>query len=400
MEDEMKFTWSNRTKLIFGAGEFEKLGTEAAAVGKKALIVTGKSSTKRTGVLDKAVSLLKVAGVSSTVFDEIEPNPRSKTVDRAAEILKEKGCDFVIGLGGGSPMDASKAIAVVASAGGSIWDYIYSNPDKEMREVTSVLPIVTVPTLAATGSEANGGSVITNWETNEKAPLIHPLMYPVFSIVDPELGASVPADYTGDGGIDIISHVMETYFSSSVKTPLQDRFSEGVIRTVMDHLGLAMTNGNDIDARSHLSWASSVALSGIVNAGRLGGFPMHAMEHSISAHYDISHGRGLAILMPHLMRYTAEVAPDKYVLFAKNVFFVDTDSMSPEAAIDAGITKFTEWMKQTNVYFTLSDVGIDSEKFEIMADDIIRVSGYGNDYIDNARKLHKEDIIKIFEMAR
>ncbi|MBU1319643.1 MAG: iron-containing alcohol dehydrogenase [candidate division Zixibacteria bacterium] len=396
----MKFIWSNRTKLIFGAGEFAKLGIEAAAIGKHALIVTGKSSTKRSGVLDKAMDLLRAAGVSSTVFDEIEPNPRSKTVDRAAATLKEKGCDFVIGLGGGSPMDAAKSIAVVASSGGSIWDYIYSNPDKEMRDVTSVMPIVTVPTLAATGSEANGGSVITNWETNEKAPLIHPLMYPVFSIIDPELTASVPADYTGDGGIDIISHVMESYFSSPVHTPLQDRFSEGVIRTVMDHLGLAMANGNDIDARSHLSWASTVALSGIVNAGRLGGFPLHAMEHSISGHYDISHGRGLAILMPHLMRYTAEVAPDKYVQFAKNVFFVDTDSMSPEAAIDAGISKFTEWMKQTSVYFTLSDVGIGSEKFEVMADDIIRVSGYGKDYIDNARNLYKEDIIKIFEMAR
>lgn len=394
----MKFTWANRTKLIFGAGEFSRLGTEAAKIGKKAFIVTGKSSTKKSGVLDRAIGLLNTANVSSMVFNEIEPNPRSTTVNRAAKILTDNGCDFVIGIGGGSPMDASKAIAVVASAGGSIWDYIYSGPDKKMREVTSVLPVVAVPTLAATGSEANGGSVISNWETNEKAPLIHPLMYPVFSIVDPELTASVSPDYTGDGGIDIISHVMESYFSSTAYTPLQDRFSEGVIRTVMDHLGRAMTNGNDIDARSHLSWASSLALSGIVNAGRVGGFPLHSMEHSISGHYDISHGRGLAILMPHLMRYTSEVAPAKYVQFAKNIFFVETDSISQEAAVNAAISKFTQWMKKTNVYHTLSDAGIGSEKFEVMADDIIRVSGRSG-YLDNARKLYKEDIIKIFEMA-
>jgi alcohol dehydrogenase YqhD (iron-dependent ADH family) len=395
----MKFTWNNPTRVIFGAGEFEKLGEEASKIGKSACIVTGKSSTKRTGVLARAVELLTGSGVESITFDEIEPNPRSTTIDRAADVVRGNKCDFVIGLGGGSPMDASKAIAVAAVNEGPIWDYIYDGSEKQVREFTSVLPIVTVPTLAATGSEANGGAVITNWETRQKTGLIHRLMYPRFSVVDPELTVSVPSDYTGDGGIDIMSHVMESYFSSSVHTPIQDRFSEGVIRTVMDSLGRAMEDGSDIAARTQLSWASTVALCGIVNAGRLGGFPMHCMEHALSACYDISHGRGLAILMPHLMRYTAEVKAEKYIQFAKNVFFVDVGSMSAEEAANTGISNLVDWLKEVGMYLTLADVGIGSEKFEEMAETTVRIYGRGRDYIDNARKLRKEDIISIFEMA-
>ncbi len=396
----MNFVWANTTRIIFGAGEFEKLGQESARIGKRAMIVTGRSSTKKSGVLDKAVDLLKQSGVDSIVFDKIEPNPRTTTIDKGADIVRSEGCDFVIGLGGGSPMDASKAIAVVAAGGGGIWDYIYDGSDKQLREVDKVLPIVTVPTLAATGSEANGGSVVSNWENDQKAPLIHPLMYPVFSIVDPQLTVTVSPEYTGDGGIDIISHVMETYFSSPVVTPIQDRFSEGVIRTVMDHLGRAMINGEDIEARTQLSWASTVALCGIVNAGRLGGFPLHAMEHTLSAYYDISHGRGLAILMPHLMKYTSETHPDKYVQFAKNIFFVDVDSMPVSDAVDAGIARFVDWMKSVNMSLGLSDVGIGPEKFDEMAEMTVRVAGRGNDYIDNIRQLRKDDIVAIYEMAK
>jgi alcohol dehydrogenase YqhD (iron-dependent ADH family) len=395
----MKFTWTNTTRIIFGVGEFENLGEESSKVGKRACIVTGKSSTRRSGVLDRAIELLTASGVESTVFDQIEPNPRATSIDRGADVVKANKCDFVIGLGGGSPMDASKAIAVAAANDGSIWDYIYDGSDKQVRQFTSVLPIVTVPTLAATGSEANGGAVITNWETGQKTGLIHPLMYPRFSVVDPELTVSVPPDYTGDGGIDIISHVMESYFSSSVYTPIQDRFSEGVIRTVMDHLGRAMKDGSDIEARTQLSWASTVALCGIVNAGRVGGFPMHAIEHALSACYDISHGRGLAVLMPHLMRYTAEVKPEKYVQFAKNVFFTDVDSISRDRAVENGISRLVAWMKSIGMHFTLSDLGIGTDRFEEMAETTVRIYGRGRDYIDNARQLRKEDIVKIYEMA-
>jgi len=395
----MKFEWKNPTRVIFGAGEFSRLGEEASAIGKHALIVTGKSSTRKSGVLDKSIELLNASGVDSTVFDEIEPNPRSTSIDRAASIVKESACDFVIGLGGGSPMDAAKVISVVAAGGGSSWDYIYHSPDVEVRPVESALPIITVPTLAATGSEANGGAVVTNWEENDKAPLIHPMMYPVFSIVDPELSISVPTNYTADGGVDIISHAMETYFSSPVFTPLQDRITEGIIRTVMESLPRAVKDGTDLEARTQLSWCSTVALCGIPNAGRLGGFPIHAIEHALSAHYDISHGRGLSILMPHIMKHTSEHKLDKYVAFARNIFFVDVDSMSPQDAAIEGISRFVDWQKTVGMHLSLSDVGIDKSKFDEMADDTIRLYGYGEKFINNLRPLYREDILKILEMA-
>jgi alcohol dehydrogenase YqhD (iron-dependent ADH family) len=395
----MKFEWSNTTRVIFGVGEFSRLGDEASKIGKHTLIVTGKSSTKRTGVLEKAISMLNDSGVETTVFDEIEPNPRASTVDRAAAVANSNGCDFVIGIGGGSSMDACKTIAVVAAGGGKCWDYVKDGTDKKLREAVAALPIVTVPTLAATGSEANGGAVITNWDTYEKSVFIHKLQYPRFSIVDPELTVTVNRDYTADGGIDIISHVIESYFSCTDYTPVQDRFSEGVIRTVMEHLPRAMNDGSDLEARTQLSWCSTVALSGMVNAGRVGGFPLHAMEHSLSGHYDISHGRGLSILMPHLMRYTAEVSPDKYAQFARNIFLIDIDSMSVQDAAAAAVDKFEAWMKETGVYHRLSEVGIDSKKFDVMAEDTVRIYGNGKDHIPNARPLKKEDIVVIYEMA-
>jgi alcohol dehydrogenase YqhD (iron-dependent ADH family) len=395
----MKFTWANPTRIIFGVGEIARLGEEASQIGSHALIVTGKSSTRKSGLLDRVMGLLKEKSVKSTVFDEIEPNPRTTTIDRGAEIAHSKGCDFVIGLGGGSPMDAAKGIALAAVNEGPFWDYVYHGEGKTFRQATKALPIVAVPTLAATGSEADSGGVFTNWETHEKAGAFGPVLFPKFAIVDPELTVSVSLEYTGDGGIDIISHVLESYCSSTAVTPLQDRFSEGVIRTVMQFLGRAMKDGGDIEARTHLSWASTIALCGLVNAGRVGGFPLHAMEHALSGYYDISHGRGLAILMPRLMRYTAEETPGKYVLLARNLFFADVSSMTPADAANLGIDKFVEWLESVNMSLRLSDVGIGSEKIEAMADDTVRIYGRGRDYIDNARTLYREDIVKIYEMS-
>lgn len=395
----MKFTWANPTRIIFGVGEIARIGKEASQIGSHALIVTGKSSTRKSGLLDRVVGLLKEQNVKSIIFDEIEPNPRTTTIDRGAEIAQSKGCDFVLGLGGGSAMDAAKGIALAAVNEGPFWDYVYHGEGETFRQATTALPIVAVPTLAATGSEADSGGVFTNWETHEKAGAFGPMLFPKFALIDPELTVSVSSEYTGDGGIDIISHVLESYCSSFALTPLQDRFSEGVIRTVMQFLGRAIRDGGDIEARTHLSWASTVALCGLVNAGRVGGFPLHAMEHALSGYYDISHGRGLAILMPSLMRYTAEAKPEKYVQLARNLFFVDVASMTPEEAAKVGIDKFVEWLESVNMSLKLSNVGIGQEKIEAMADDTVRIYGRGRDYIDNARKLYRDDIIKIYQMA-
>lgn len=386
-------------KIIFGVGEVSKAGEEASKIGKKALLVTGRSYAQKSGLLDKVANLLTNHNVDYVHFNEIEPNPRSATVDKAGRVARENNCDMVIGLGGGSVMDASKAIAAVAVSGRPIWDYIYNEDPAKMRIIEAALPIMMIPTFAATASEGNRGGIITNWETNQKAGFFSDHVFPKTSIVDPELTVSVGRESTIDGAMDIISHVIESYFTGPENTPLQDRFAEGIIRTVMDNLEVLLERPDDLVARSNLSWCSTMALLGPVNLGRPGAFPLHFIEHALSGHYDIAHGRGLAIMLPPLMRYTYINRAEKYATLTKNVFFVEIDKMDVEQAALAFIEKFEEWMKSVGMFTRLSEVGIGDEKFEAMADDTITLYGGGKDFIYSNKKLYKVDLIKLFEMA-
>lgn len=395
----LNFTFYNPTKIIFGPGEIDKVGIEAHKVGQNAIIITGKRSSSAFGIINRVTDYLEREGIGAIVFDKIEPNPRSITIDSAAELARKNKCDMVIGVGGGSPMDAAKGVAVAAVNDGPIWDYV-SHGQPIPKKINKALPIIEIPTLAATGSEANSGAVISNWETHEKAVLGHPLLFPKFTIIDPELTVTVPKDYTIDGGVDIICHVIESYFTGVEESPIQNRFSLAIIRTVMDYLPLAVKNPKDINARTQLSWASAVALAGMVNSGRGGSFPLHAMEHALSAHYDISHGRGLALLLPRLMDYTYKTRPEPYVLLAREAFGAPTEEKSETEIARMSIDAMRDWLGSVERDITMSDVGInDDSKFAQMAEDTIRIYGQGKGYLINPKPLHKEDIVNIFKMA-
>ncbi len=392
------FTFHLPTKIIFGPGEIDKVGREARQLGERAMIVTGKRSASATGIIHKVTDFLEKEGVAAVVFDKIEPNPRATTIDEAARLANENGCDFIIGLGGGSPMDAAKGVAAAAAEKQPIWEFV-NHGQPTLKKLTKALPIMAIPTLAATGSEADSGGVISNWETHEKAVLAHPLLFPKVSIIDPELTITVPKDYTIDGGVDIISHVIESFFTGAEETSIQDRFSMSIVRTVMDNIPKVMANPEDIDARSQLSWCSALALSGVINSGRGGPFPLHAMEHALSGYYDISHGRGLALLLPRLMTYTVAARPQKFALMAEELYHVNRSMPVMEKAA-AGIDRTIEYLKKIERYITLPDVGIkDDSKFEQMADDTLRIYSARGEYLDNPKKLYKKDIIKIFEMS-
>lgn len=394
-----KFVLRLPVKIIFGVGEVSKVGEEAAKIGKKAFLVTGRSHAQKSGLLDKVIGFLKDSGVDYTQFAGIEPNPRSTTIDEAGRIARENSCDFILGLGGGSVMDASKAIAVVTLSGYPIWDYVYNDDPKKIRQVDAALPIMLIPTFAATASEGNRGGIISNWETNQKAGIFSDHLYPKTSIVDPELTVTVGRESTIDGAADIICHVIESYLTGPDNTPLQDRFSEGVIRTVMENLEILLDRPDDLAARTNMSWCSTMALLGPVNLGRPGAFPLHFIEHALSGHYDIAHGRGLAIILPPLMRYTYKSRPQKYAALAENIFFEDIGNMDPETAAMTFIEKLEKWMKKMDMYTRLSQVNIDDKKLDVMADDIIAIYGGGRDFIYSNKKLYKDDIIKIFNMA-
>jgi alcohol dehydrogenase YqhD (iron-dependent ADH family) len=396
----LPFDFRLPTKIYFGPGKIDNIGNYLKPVGKKGLIVTGQSSMRKLGILDKVTSLLKKSKIDSVVFEGIEPNPRHTTCDKAAALARESGCDMIIGLGGGSSMDAAKGVAVGAKTAISIWDYVHTDSSRPTKRITEALPIICIPTIAATGSEADSGGIISNWETHEKSGIWGAALFPTASIVDPELTISCPPDYTADGGVDIISHVIEGYFTSTSEAFLQDRLSEAIIKTVVKYLPRAIKDGKDLEARTHLSWSSTLALSGLINSGRGGSYPLHALEHVVSAHYDISHGRGLALLLPALMDYTMPARPEKFVELGQNVFDLtfDTDDINHAAKISIDALK--GWLASIGRYITFSDLGINDSKFEIMADDLVRLNMQSQPYMINPRPIDRAGVIEIFKMTK
>lgn len=386
------------TRIVFGRGEVEKVGAEAARIAGKVLVVTGRTATRKTGVLQRVVDSLQGAGVEVIVYDRIEPNPRTHTVDEGARIAREEDCGLIIGLGGGSPMDAAKAIAAVALSGLPSHEYITGNHTgrwKELLPVTEALPIMTIPTLAATGSEANSGGVLTHEPTKEKGAFSGPALFPRVAIIDPELTFTVSPEYTADGAVDMFTHLYESYLTGAEDAHVQDHVSEGLMRAAVEWGPVAVQEPTHYEARAALMWASTIALIGIPNGGRGGAFPVHAMEHTLSAWYDISHGRGLAILAPAYFQRVAEDRPHRLARLGRNVFGVQEsdDRLASEQTIAAMI----KWMESMNVPLKLSALGIPRESLAPMAEEAVRVGGRDNGFIAATRPLKAPDVFAIYE---
>ena len=385
------FEFSLPTRLVFGPGELKRLGELTASLGANVLLVTGRHAMRELGVLDRVLGLFKEVGLDVTVYDQIEPNPLVSTVNRGGTLAREVRASVVVGLGGGSAMDAAKAIALLAKNPGSIWDYV-----KKVNMVDT-LPVITVPTIAATGSEANRGGVVTDDATHQKAPFFAPNAQPKISVIDPSLTLTLPLELTMDGVMDILSHVLETYFTGVEDTPLQDRLTEGLVVATMEAGEVLHRNPRDLAARAHLSWCSSIALCGLVQAGRGGSWPLHGMEHALSGHYNISHGRGLAILFPRLYAYSYPRNPGKYAQFARRIFDVKyTDDMK---AAERGLELLITWMRGVDLYQTLTDVGIDDGKFDVMAEDTLKLYGDDAGYIDSHQHLDRQAILEIYRLS-
>ena len=291
------------TKIIFGSGKLAEVGNAAKSLGKRAMLLTGRNHMRAAGITARVEQALKAAGVDVLLFEKVEPNPRVETLDEAVALgLKEK-VDHVIGLGGGSAMDGAKFVGAAIGASTpdsqfSVWDFT-SGGSQGRQEVKNSLPTLLITSTAATGTEGNCAAVVTNWATREKAAMWSPGAYPAISIVDPELMLSLPLNATRDGAVDMMMHVLETYFAGHQKSSVQDNITEGLCRGVIENLDKLESNPQDLVARENLSWASIAALlGGGPNLGRSGGFVVHQIEHPISGYKDISHGSGLAALWP------------------------------------------------------------------------------------------------------
>lgn len=382
------FVFKLPTKIIFGKGEFNKLGTEASKLGKKALIVTGKHFAKQTGLLDNAIEQLKTNNVDFVTFSEIEPNPESETIDKGAEVARKENIDILIAIGGGSVLDASKAISLVAKTGIPIWEYCKRTTKIKMPD--KIYPILTAVTFAATGSEADGNAVITNTKTREKRGIFGEALFPAVSIVDPLLTLSVPKRATVDGVVDMFVHILESYLSSKSHAPVSDRISEALMKEAMKSGEIVFNDLRNLEARESLSWISTLALSGFPSAGRRGPFPIHRLGHPLSGVYGIAHGRTLACILPSFLIHTKEMHKERISLLGKAIFSTD----SPTKTIE----RIVHWLKKIEAFESLKNLGMRAEDIDRLIDMAISDEG-GTDSIHGREEISRALIKEIYETA-
>lgn len=383
------FVFHNPTKLIFGKGQLEALRNEVPAYGKKVLLVYGGGSIKRSGLYDQVTSILREIGVEVTELAGVEPNPRLSTVHRGVELCKSNGIELILAVGGGSVLDCAKAIAVGAKYDGDMWDFA------ERKAVPKdALPLGTVLTMAATGSEMNGNSVISNEVTKEKLGWGSKLAYPAFSILDPQFTVTLPKDQTVYGMVDIMSHVFEHYFHPTPNTLLQDEFCEGLLRTVIETAPKLVQDLENYDLRETILLCGTLALNGVLNMGLSGDWATHNIEHAVSAVYDIPHGGGLAILFPNWMKYNLKHDVTRFKRLAVNVFHVDPAGKSDEAVALEGIEALRSFWNSIGAPSRLADYDIDDSQLEVMADKAVRFGPFGNFAV-----LDKQDVLEIYRMS-
>ncbi|RHW42608.1 iron-containing alcohol dehydrogenase [Neobacillus notoginsengisoli] len=384
------FIFHNPVRLLFGEGQLAELKNEVPKYGKKVLLVYGGGSVKRNGLYDKVTTLLRESGAEVFELGGVEPNPRVSTARKGVDICKSEGIDLLLAVGGGSVIDCTKLIAAGAKYEGDPWDLVIKK-----AEVKEALPLGTVLTLAATGSEMNAGSVITNWETNEKygwgAGVIS---MPKFSILDPVHTFSVPKDQTIYGIVDMMSHTFEHYFHKTANTPYQDRMCEGLLQTVMEIAPKAIEDLENYEYRETLLFCGTMALNGMINMGFRGDWATHNIEHAVSAVYDIPHGGGLAILFPNWMKHNLKHAPARFKQLAVRVFGVDPTGKTDEEAGLEGIEKLREFWNSIGAPSRLADYDIDDSKVELMADKAMANGDFGN-FVT----LNREDVVSILRAS-
>lgn len=380
------FRFHVRTDVRFGKGQVRALREIISSLGQRILLVYGGGSIKKNGLYDKVIEQLQ--GFEVVELSGVEPNPKITSVREGVKLCKENKIDVVLAVGGGSTIDAAKVIAGGAYYENDPWDLV-TNPEK----ITKVLPIVTILTLAATGSEMNQNSVISNMETNEKLGTYSHEFIPMASICDPSYLYSLPKYQTAAGTADIMSHIFEQYFQKETGAYIQDRFAEGLLKTCIKYCKIALKEPENYEARANLMWASTMALNGLTGCGKDGAWTAHPIEHEMSAYYDITHGVGLAIVTPRWMRYILnEDTVDKFCEYGINVWGLSKELERFELANKA-IDLTEQFFRECEIPMTLSELSIDDSKFKEMA----RKSVYFGGLKDAYYELNEEDVEKILK---
>jgi alcohol dehydrogenase YqhD (iron-dependent ADH family) len=364
------FIYSIPTTAYFGRGQISMLGeTIRAHGGSKVLLAYGGGSIKRNGIYEAVLGQLATAGLSHVELSGIQPNPRVESVEEGIGLFRENGGDFILAVGGGSTLDACKAIAAGVKHDGPVSDLFRG--ESGLSDISAAAPLATVLTMAGTGSEMDMGGVITVGADHKKKVVMHPLLYPKFSILDPEYTFTVPEYHSMAGVADILCHLMEQYFAPDVSARVQDRMNEGIMRVVLEDAPRILADPRDYDARATIMWASSMALAGFQLAlGKSAvSFPLHGMGHELSSRYDMTHGVTLALITPSWMRHTMATAPEHLPLFARFARTVmEIHEQDDALAAEAGVKALEAFYRSINMPASLREAGVREEDLEAMAE--------------------------------
>ena len=363
------FTFYSPTYFVFGKEEENNVGKYVRRFGgSKVLIHYGGGSIVRSGLLDRVKASLLAEGLSFVELGGVKPNPRSGLVYEGIALCKKEGVDFVLAVGGGSTIDSAKGIALGALYDGDFWDFYSGKP------VEKALPVATVLTIAAAGSEGSSGSVITKEEGMLKRSAGGEALRPVFSIMNPALTQTLPAYQTACGITDIMAHLFERYFTNTRDVEVTDRLIEGLLMTMVQEAPRVMADPNDYEARANIMWAGMLAHNNCCGVGREQDWASHNMEHELSALYDCAHGAGLAVVFPAWMEYNLQHDVMRFAQVAHRVWGCSMDFQHPENTAKAGIRAFRAFLKSIGMPQTLAEVGGKEEDIPYLA----RTAAYGN----------------------
>lgn len=381
------FTFYNPTKLIFGKNSVQRLAKEVQKHGRNVLVVYGGGSIKKNGVYDAVMAQLKSCNVVELAG--VEPNPRVATARKGVALCREHAIDIVLAIGGGSVIDCAKLIVAAAKIEGDAWDIVTGNV-----RVEAALPLGTVLTIAATGSEMNFNSVITNTDTQQKLGWGHPLVSPAFSILDPRYTVTVPRDQTIYGIVDIMSHIFEQYFHDATNTKVTDAMCEGVLRTVVETAPLLLDDLQNVEYRETILLAGTMALNNILGMGSEGDWGTHEIEHAVSAVYDIPHGAGLAILFPNWMHHNMLINPKRFAQIGIRVFNIDPTNKLVEEVAHESIEALRAFWTSIGVPSRLAQFDIDGENIPQMVRHALIHGPFGR-----FARLDSEDVFEILEKS-
>lgn len=383
------FIFENATKTYFGRGCVkEYLANALLGYGDNVMFAYGGGAIKRNGIYDEVIEVLNEAGKNVIEFSGIMSNPTYEKVLQGAALAKENGIDFILGVGGGSVMDCCKAISMAAVSTENVWDKYWAKMSVIDFEP---LPLGVIVTVAGTGSEMNGGAVITNEKYKVKTGMDYPKCNPKFAMLDPEYTYSVPASQVVSGGLDILSHIMEIYFSEPDEDNVSDDISEALMRSVIRNLRAAIKNPKDYTARSNLMWASTMAENRIIKLGKKMDFEAHQIEHQLGAYSNCNHGCGLAVISPVYYQHIYSYGFYKFVRFARNVWNIQAEGKTEDELARSGIEALSDFIKEIGLPTTLQELGItDKDMLKQVADSCNISAG-------SYKKMTHQEILKILE---